>query len=228
MHSADEQTPPWELGAVMDTLFWDVDTQFDFMMPEGRLYVPGAEKIIEMVSDVRRLALDSGFSMMADIDWHSADDPEISQTPDFKETFPPHCMADQPGSERVGYLGKVPISYVETSEAGVAELHKLVEKEPFHIVIKKSTLDVFENPNTGKLVDLIRPRQVAVFGVALDFCVSCVLRGLVKYDGIAVTLLRDATKGLGAKPEEEIFAEFEKIRVQVTTLDAFRERLPCG
>ena len=212
----------------MDTLFWDVDTQFDFMMPEGRLYVPGAEKIIEMVSDVRRLALDSGFSMMADIDWHSADDPEISQTPDFKETFPPHCMADQPGSERVGYLGKVPISYVETSEAGVAELHKLVEKEPFHIVIKKSTLDVFENPNTGKLVDLIRPRQVAVFGVALDFCVSCVLRGLVKYDGIAVTLLRDATKGLGAKPEEEIFAEFEKIRVQVTTLDAFRERLPCG
>jgi len=212
----------------MDTLFWDVDTQSDFMMPAGKLYVPGAEEIIETVSNVRRLALDNGFSMMADIDWHSADDPEISQTPDFKETFPPHCMAGQPGSERVGYLGNVPISYVETSEADVANLQKLVQTEPFHVVIKKNTFDVFENPNTSKLVDLVRPRQVVVFGVALDFCVACVLRGLVKYSDIAVTLLTDATKGLGAKPEEEIYAEFRQMGMQVTTLDALKGRLPCG
>ena len=30
-----------------DILFWDVDTQYDFMRPEGKLYVPGAEEIIE-------------------------------------------------------------------------------------------------------------------------------------------------------------------------------------
>jgi nicotinamidase-related amidase len=27
-------------------LFWDVDTQFDFIHPAGNLYVPGAETII--------------------------------------------------------------------------------------------------------------------------------------------------------------------------------------
>jgi nicotinamidase-related amidase len=27
-------------------LFWDVDTQFDFMHPADKLYVPGAETII--------------------------------------------------------------------------------------------------------------------------------------------------------------------------------------
>src|SRR5450759_1232450 len=27
-------------------LFWDVDTQFDFLHPAGKLYVPGAETII--------------------------------------------------------------------------------------------------------------------------------------------------------------------------------------
>jgi nicotinamidase-related amidase len=95
-------------------------------------------------------------------------------------------------------------------------------------VIKKNTFDVFENPNTNKLVDLLRPRQVVVFGVALDFCVACVLRGLVKYNDTAVTLLTDATKGLGAKPEEEVYAEFRQMGVRVTTLGAFRERMPCG
>ena len=30
----------------MSFLFWDVDTQFDFMYPDGKLYVPGAETII--------------------------------------------------------------------------------------------------------------------------------------------------------------------------------------
>ena len=33
-------------------IFWDVDTQFDFMKPEGSLYVPGAETIIDKVSEV--------------------------------------------------------------------------------------------------------------------------------------------------------------------------------
>jgi nicotinamidase-related amidase len=51
-----------ERGCTMkeDTIFWDVDTQFDFMQPEGKLDVPGAEMIIPRVSQVRRFALESG------------------------------------------------------------------------------------------------------------------------------------------------------------------------
>ena len=164
---------------MMKTVFWDVDTQFDFMMPEGRLYVPGAEEIVETVSAARRWALSNGYPLIADIDWHRTDDPEISDTPDFKETFPPHCMAGSPGGERVGYLGPIPIDYVEIDEADVADLRQLTEKDPLHIVIRKNGLDVFENPNTDKLIDLIEPQQVAVFGVALDFCVFYVLQGLM-------------------------------------------------
>ena len=94
------------------TVFWDVDTQFDFMQPQGKLYVPGAEKIIDKVSKVRKFALENGHSIIADIDWHSRDNVEISDSPDYKVTFPPHCMAGEPGSERVGYLGSVPIEYI--------------------------------------------------------------------------------------------------------------------
>ncbi len=211
-----------------NTLFWDVDTQFDFMMPDGRLYVPGAEEIIETVSTVRRFAFDRGYSMMADVDWHSTDDPEISETPDFKTTFPPHCMAGTPGGERVGYLGEVPIDCVDIMKTDSADLSRMAQRNPFHIVIRKNSLDVFENPNTDELVRLISPKHIVVFGVALDFCVACVVSGLTRYEGAEVSLLSDATKGLGATPTEEVYTSFREMGVQVTTFAECRERLACG
>jgi len=209
-------------------LFWDVDTQFDFMRPEGRLYVPGAETIIDTVSEVRRFALDHGCSILADVDWHRRDNPEISDTPDFKETFPLHCMAGEPGGERVGYLGTRPIEYVPVEEMDALHLRRLAQKEPFHIVIRKESLSVFDNPNTDKLLDLIRPESVVVFGVALDFCVSYVVNGLAKRPGIEVTLLKDATKGLQSRRDDEIYAEFRRMGVTVTTFHEFTGRQACG
>ncbi len=210
------------------TIFWDVDTQFDFMRPEGKLYVPGAESIVDKVSEVRKFALGNGYSMIADIDWHSTENEEISESPDFKRTFPPHCMAGSPGSERVGYLGKVPIEYVETDEMAGDTLLKLVDKEQFHIVIRKESIDAFENPNTDKLVELVKPRAMVVFGVALDFCVYYVLQGLAKYKEIKLYLLKDAIKSLETRPEQEIFDELRKMGVEIINFADLKRQLQCG
>jgi len=207
------------------TIFWDVDTQFDFMKPEGALYVPGAETIIDKISEVRRFALDNGHSMLADVDWHSMDNPEISEHPDMKTTFPPHCMAGQPGTERVGYLGKVPIDYVDINEVDLAELRKLVKKDQFHIVIRKQSLNVFDNPNTHKIVDLVAPRHVVAFGVALDCCVYYVTTELAKHKGLKVSLLQDATKGLQTRPDEQVYEELRQRGVEITTFDEIKRQL---
>jgi len=211
-----------------DIIFWDVDTQYDFMMPDGKLYVPGAEQIVNRVSEIRKFALASGFSILADIDWHSADDEEISEAPDMKETFPPHCMAGQRGGERVGYLGNVPIDYVEIGEVDADTLPRLAEKEQAHIVIRKKTLNVFDNPNTDTLVDLVKPMHVAVFGVALDCCVYYVLQGLSKHEAVKLSLLTDATRSLQTRPDEEIYRELRQLGVETTTFDELKRRLPCG
>ncbi|MHC4510016.1 MAG: cysteine hydrolase family protein [Planctomycetota bacterium] len=211
-----------------DTIFWDVDTQFDFMQPEGRLYVPGAEAIISAVSEVRKFALENGYSMVADIDWHSPDNDEISDAPDFKRTFPPHCMAGEPGSERVGFLGEVPIEYVGIDTMDMKTLKRLTSKEQFHIVIRKNSLDVFSNPNTDKLVRLIEPKKAVVFGVALDFCVYYVVRGLSRSGGIELCLLKDAVKGLGVKSDEDMFDEFGRMGVRITELGELERELQCG
>jgi nicotinamidase/pyrazinamidase len=204
-----------------DTIFWDVDTQFDFMHPTGRLYVPGAERIIDTVSEIRRFALTNGFSIVADVDWHRPDSPEISDHPDFKTSFPPHCMAGEPGSERVGYLGDVPIDYVQVKDVTIEQLRKLVAKDQFHLVLRKDAVNVFEYPKTDELLDLIRPRQAVVFGVALDFCVYYVLRGLAAHKEIEVFLLKDATQGLGTRSPDDVYRQVEQMGVRVTTSEAF-------
>jgi nicotinamidase/pyrazinamidase len=226
------QEPLRAVGVVVymkeDTIFWDVDTQFDFMRPEGRLYVPGAETIIARVSEVRRFALEKGYSMIADIDWHRLDNDEISDRPDFKKTFPPHCMAGEPGSERVGFLGDVPIEYVGIEEMDTKALQKLLAKEQFHVVIRKNSLDVFDNPNTDKLLRLTRAKRAVVFGVALDFCVYYVVRGLSKSADMQLYLLKDAVKGLGVRPDQEIFDELGQMGAEMTELGTLERDLQCG
>jgi nicotinamidase/pyrazinamidase len=207
------------------TIFWDVDTQFDFMQPQGKLYVPGAESIIDKVSEVRKFALENGYSMIADIDWHSTDNEEISDAPDFKQTFPPHCMAGSPGSERVGSLGNVPIEYIEIDKMSNESLKKLVDKKQFHIVIKKESINAFDNPNTNRLLKLIKPKAVTVFGVALDFCVYYVLRELAKHKDIKLVLLSDIVKGLNSRPDEEILNEFRQMGIEVATFADFKSRI---
>jgi nicotinamidase/pyrazinamidase len=209
-------------------LFWDVDTQFDFMKPEGTLYVPGAETIIEKVSDVRKFALQKGYSIIADIDWHSLSNEEISESPDFNKTFPPHCMAGSPGSERLGYLGDVPIEHAEVDEMPAEKLKKLVEKEQFHVVIRKESIDAFDNPNTDKLVEFADPEAVVVFGVALDFCVKYVLQGLAKHGGIKRVLLKDVVKGLDPKTEDGVINELRQTGVEITDWARFKRQLQCG
>jgi nicotinamidase-related amidase len=200
-----------------DVVFWDVDTQYDLMRPEGRLYVPGAEGIIENVSDARRFALDNGYSIIASTDWHKEGNKEISNKPDMKTAFPPHCMANKPGSERVGYLGELAIDVVPNTEMSEGDIQKLVDKKQFHIVIRKEDLDVFSNPNTGTILRLLKPRKAVVFGVALDLCVRQVIEGLSRVGDIELYLLRDAVKALGLKGVDETTAEFKKKGVEIIT-----------
>jgi nicotinamidase/pyrazinamidase len=199
-------------------LFWDVDTQYDLMRPEGRLYVPGAEGIIDNVSKVRRFALDKGYSMLASMDWHQDGNPEISTTPDFQNTFPPHCLADKPGSERVGYLGNLQIDIVQNKPMSDTDLRKLLSKEQFHVAIRKEQLNVFTNPNTATLIGILEPESVVIFGVALDLCLRMVIEGLLKIGGMKLYLLRDAVKALGIKSDKEVLAELKTKGVEIISL----------
>ncbi len=207
------------------TVFWDDDTQFDFMIPQGKLYVPDAQNIIETVSEIRRFALDNGFPIIASTDWHSLDSPEISDKPDFVNTFPPHCLANDKGAERVGFLGSIPIAYIETEPLDDTAIKKLISKEPFHIAIRKNSLDVFSNPNTQKLFDLLKPERIIVFGVALEFCVYIAISRFLEKTDSSIYLIEDATKAINPKKGRQVLNELRSKGVQVTNSFSLKELL---
>jgi hypothetical protein len=64
--------------------------------------------------------------------------------------------------------------------------------------------------------------------VALDFCVYYVLRGLAKHRRIKLVLLKDVVKGLGTRPENEIFDELRQMGVEITDFSDFKRQLSCG
>jgi nicotinamidase/pyrazinamidase len=207
-----------------DTLFWDVDTQYDFMRPEGRLYVAGAEGTIDSVSETRRFAMENGYSIVASTDWHREGNEELSNKPDFKTTFPHHCMAGKPGSERVGYLGKLPTGIVPNEKMGDDELQKLIANEQFHIVIRKEELDVFSNPNTTRIMKMLKPKLVVIFGVALDLCVQQTIERLMKMGGIKLYLLKDAVKGLGIKEDRVMVEELKNQGVEIISVADLKKK----
>ncbi len=73
-------------------LFWNVDTQVDFMKASGKLYVQDAETIEPVLAQLTSLAEKHNIIVVNSCDYHNENTLELSDTPDFVKTFPPHCM----------------------------------------------------------------------------------------------------------------------------------------
>ena len=77
----------------MRTVFFDVDTQIDFLFPAGALYVPGAESIIPNIAKLNAHARKNGIALVSTVDAHAENDPEFS-------TWPPHCVVGTVGQQK--------------------------------------------------------------------------------------------------------------------------------
>jgi nicotinamidase/pyrazinamidase len=175
-------------------IFWEVDVQADFMLPGGKLYVPGAEKIIPNVERLVQAARESGIFLVSSGDAHAPDDPEF-------KVFPPHCVKGTSGARILpqGLMQKHLTIPNEASSALPANVFDYPQ-----IVLEKQTLDVFDNPKASELVQRIgdargRDAEYVVFGVVTEYCVRCAAKGLLER-GCKVAVVEDAIETL--KPDE--------------------------
>jgi nicotinamidase/pyrazinamidase len=193
-------------------ILWDVDTQVDFMLPEGKLYVPGAEETAPAMERLVEAVRAKGLVHVASADDHELTDDEISDDPDFTRTYPPHCLRGTRGARKIPETeleDPVPITLTAFPE-------RYLEGREF-LLLKKS-FDVFTNPNTDRLLEKLDPDEIVLFGVATDVCDDAAIRGFLER-GRKVRFVEDAAKGLEESRVAACTATWREAGVEFTTVD---------
>lgn len=203
-----------------NTLFWDVDTQVDFMLPEGKLYVPGSVEIVDALRRLTDHAHAQGIRIIASADDHVPGHRELSDTPDWVETFPEHCMRGTPGQRKIAETALRHPLILDPSPRDPGELAETVRAHDGDILFLKHWFDVFTNPNVLPVVDALAPAQIVLYGVALDVCDRYAIEGLLTHrPGILLTLVTDAARAIDASRAEGLLADWQSRGVTLTTTD---------
>ncbi|MGA9761743.1 MAG: isochorismatase family protein [Gaiellaceae bacterium] len=189
-------------------ILWDVDTQVDFMLPEGRLYVPGAEALRPTMARLVEAARAAGIVHVASADDHELTDSEISDEPDFERTYPPHCLRGTPGVERVPETKQIDPLPLSEQALPRERLAKLIAGRREILILKKH-FDVFTNPSTEALIELLDPEEIVLFGVATDVCDDAAILGMLRL-GRRVRFVEDAARGLDPDRVERCLAHWRE------------------
>lgn len=177
----------------MKTVFFDIDTQLDFVSPSGALYVPGAEALIPRIAELNRRGAETGI-VISTTDAHAENDPE------FRD-WPPHCVAGTLGQRKPEEL-LLPNRVVVPTIPGSYDCVGAQQ-----VILEKQQLDCFTNPNLPAVLEALDADHYVVYGVVTEFCVRCASMGLLK-TGKPVTLVTDAIQTLDPEAGQRTIDEF--------------------
>jgi nicotinamidase/pyrazinamidase len=188
----------------MKTVFFDIDTQLDFLLPVGALSVPGAERLIPSIARLNRWAAANGVPVISTADAHLEDDPEF-------RVWPAHCVAGTLGQRKpeATLLEKrvtIPLAQCEVDMAGAQQ-----------IILEKRALDCFTNPNLVPLLDAIEAERCVVYGVVTEYCVLLAAQGLQR-SGRQVEVVTDAIETLQQDASNAALKSFTAGGGRLTTL----------
>lgn len=198
------------------TIFWDVDTQHDFIHPDGKLYVPGAEAIVPTLGALSDYAHAHGIRVVASADDHVQGHRELSATPDFRTTFPEHCMRGTPGQLKIPETTlRDPLVIEPRADPEIAAK---VRAHAGDILFHKHWFDVFTNENLLPVLGSLRPGRVVLYGVATDVCDKYAIEGLLAHAPQAeITFVVDAARAIHPADVEDLLEAWRRRGVRMVT-----------
>lgn len=188
----------------MKTVFFDIDTQSDFLYPAGALYVPKAERIVPAVARLNRFAAEHGIPVISTVDAHAENDAEFAQ-------WPPHCVAGTLGQRKLeGTLLErrvvVPNRECALELAGAQQ-----------IVLEKQTVNAFDTASIRPLLAALHADRYVVYGVVTEICVLHAASGLLG-TGKPVAIVTDAVETLNVENSASALEELRAVGAGLTTL----------
>jgi nicotinamidase/pyrazinamidase len=188
------------------TVFFDVDTQIDFVFPAGALYAPGAANIVRTVAELNRYASANGIPVISTMDAHSENDPE------FRE-WPAHCVVGTVGQQK-------PAATLLDTRIVIPNRNRAERVDTAaQILLEKVHLDCFTNPNLEWILEALNADRYVVYGVVTEVCVSFAAFGLLRM-GKRVEVVTDAVRALFEAAGNETLERFRREGGALTMAEA--------
>jgi nicotinamidase/pyrazinamidase len=190
-------------------VFWEVDTQKDFMLPGGKLYVPGAERLLPNIRRLTDAARHERVFLVSHGCFHTKDDPEFA-------TFPPHCVK---GTAGAGFVPEALTEKVVTVPNEPTATLPADFSQYQQILLEKQTLDIFASQHAEELVERLgHEAEFVVFGVVTEFCVRFAAKGLLER-GRSVSVVQDAIETLNSQDGKRAVTELQALGAIFITTD---------
>jgi nicotinamidase/pyrazinamidase len=177
-----------------------VDVQNDFC-EGGSLAVAGGSAVARKITEL--LAGDHGYAhIVATKDYHIDPGGHFHEDPDYKESWPRHCVAGTRGAEFHPEFDPAAV------EAVFAKGHYSAAYSGFEGVHEDGT----------ELIGWLRQRgvdEVDVAGIATDYCVQATAADAAKA-GFHTRVLRDLTAGVAPESTAEAIENLRAAGVEVT------------
>jgi nicotinamidase/pyrazinamidase len=190
-------------------IFWEVDVQRDFMLPGGKLYVPGAEKLLPNIRKLTDASRRNEVLLVSHGCFHISDDPEFIQ-------FPPHCIKGTSGAEFVPEALADKFVQIENRPEAKLPADLFAYQQ---IILEKQTLDIFQSLHADELVERLGTQaEFVVFGVVTEYCVGLAVKGLLQRNR-RVAVVQDAIETLSAEAGKQCEAEVKEMGARLITTD---------
>jgi nicotinamidase/pyrazinamidase len=226
------------IDALIDTLNnkykvigWKVDLQEDFVSSgersgyKGALAIKDAEEIISAVEKVEKILKSYAFPILGSMDYHKADSAEFSkegEKADFKNTFPPHCIAGTYGAEFADWAEPKNPLYVDwTDKQDMKDLTSRILAHEGDVIFRKDAFDVFSeqgNKYAKPIVENLSVKNAIVYGVALEVCNDFAIKGLLDL-GVKVYAVTDAMKAINEDNRKNVLDAWKEQKVNLVTSD---------
>jgi nicotinamidase-related amidase len=200
-----------------EIFFFDLDTQRDLMLSNGKLHVPGAERMIPRLRQVFDFAKGNAITILSSVIVNDPDDHRGGKGASY-------CVRGSEGQRKIDDTLLLHPLILENKLVD-RSFADIVRKHP-QIILEKQGFDIFSNPVTERLLRVL-PQRAILFGVPLDQSVKLAALGLRRL-GFKTAVIQNATLPLAPREANKAEAAMRSAGVEFVTLEVLLGALGAG